>query len=300
MSRYHICHQCGDLNLSFYDGGNTAASVANARCQNCGIALEYSKSGVYLIPEFGFEADGNDIRKPGLKKPVRTFRSEVSYIGGAIGEDEDTYQMGNATVHIRSGKSEKLAVLNRSRFFVCTTCGYTELDEKRFTPCIRKKHRRSSGGLCGNGELKNFSLAYQFETDVLTLRFTGMEITEHAQALSLLYGILEGASRVMEVERNDISGCLKWFWNQESNQGNYGFVFYDKTPGGAGHVRRMKDVMVLEKILREALDTISGCTCGGSELDTSCYSCLRNYYNQKYHEVLQRKYVVEYLRQLFS
>lgn len=300
MSRYHICQQCGDLNLSFYEEGGSYLPEGEALCQNCGAVLEYAKAGVYLIPEFGFEADGNDIRKPGLKKPIRTFKSEVSYIGGAMGEDEETYQLGNATVHVRSGKSEELAVLNRSRFYVCQSCGYTELDEKRFTPTMTKKHRTASGWQCRNNRLQNFSLAYRFETDVLTLRFTGMEITTQEQALSLLYGILEGASRALEVERNDISGCLKWFWNQDSGRGNYGFVFYDKTPGGAGHVRRMQNAKVLERVLREALETISGCTCGGSELDTSCYSCLRNYYNQKHHELLQRKYVIEYLRELFN
>lgn len=299
MSRYHICQQCGDLNLSFYEEGGSYLPEGEPICQNCGAALEYSKAGVYLIPEFGFEADGNDIRKPGLKKPIRTFRSEVSYIGGAMGEDEDTYQLGNATVHVRSGKAEEMAVLNRSRFYVCQSCGYTELDERRFTPAMTKKHRTASGWQCSNNKLQNFSLAYRFETDVLTLRFTGMEITTQEQALSLLYGILEGASSALEVERSDISGCLKWFWNEESGRGNYGFVFYDKTPGGAGHVRRMQNANVLERVLRAALELISGCTCGGTELDTSCYSCLRNYYNQKHHELLQRRYVIDFLQKLF-
>lgn len=300
MSRYHICQQCGDLNLSFYEEESGYLPEGEALCQNCGAILEYSKAGVYLIPEFGFEADGNDIRKPGLKKPIRTFKSEVSYIGGAIGEDEDAYQLGNATVYVRSGKSEELAVLNRSRFYVCQSCGYTELDEKRFTLMMSKKHRTASGWQCCNNKLKNFSLAYRFETDVLTLRFTGLEIVTQEQAFSLLYGILEGASRALEVERSDISGCLKWFWNQESGCGNYGFVFYDKTPGGAGHVRRMQNFGVLERVLRVALEIISGCTCGGTEMDTSCYSCLRNYYNQKHHELLQRKYVIGFLSELFS
>lgn len=300
MSRYHICDRCGDLNLSFYSENEQSSAEVPAVCQNCRAQLEHSKAGVYLIPEFGFEADGDDIRKPGLKKPVRTFRSEVSYIGGAIGEDETAYKLGKATVYVRSGKAEEMAVLNRSRFYVCTACGFAELDDKRFSRTMTKKHKTPSGQLCSNNKLQNFSLAYRFETDVLTLRFTDMEIDGYEQALSLLYGILEGASKALEVERNDISGCLKWFLNEASGQGNYGFVFYDKTPGGAGHVRRMQDIGVLEKVLRETLSSISSCSCGGDEADTSCYSCLRNYYNQKYHEFLQRRYVVDYLRELFG
>ena len=62
----------------------------------------------------------------------------------------------------------------------------------------------------------------------------------------------------------------------------------------------MQNIGVLERVLRTALEVISGCTCGGSELDTSCYSCLRNYYNQKHHEQLQRKYVIEFLKALYE
>lgn len=298
MSRYHICSQCGDLNLSFYEENGDAP--LRSVCGKCGAQLEHSKAGVYLIPEFGFEADGSSIRKPGLKKPIRTFRSEVSYIGGSEEEAEQVHPMGNAFVHIRCGKSEELAVLNRSRFFVCTSCGYTELDEKRFTPIMLKKHRRSTGTACPNNRLQNFSLAYRFETDVLTLCFTGMEVTEQDQALSLLYGILEGTSKALEVERSDIAGCLQWFWNEESRRGNYGFVLYDKTPGGAGHVRRLADPAILKQVLIATVKLIRNCSCGGTERDTSCYSCLRNYYNQKHHELLQRRYVINFLSEVLE
>lgn len=105
-----------------------------------------------------------------------------------------------------------------------------------------------------------------------------------------IYGLLEGASRALCVERDDLSGCLKWFFNEETKQPNYGFVFYDKTPGGAGHVRRMADPEILKAVFEASLTQMLGCTCGGESMDTSCYSCLRNYYNQKYHDLLQRGY----------
>jgi hypothetical protein len=138
-------------------------------------------------------------------------------------------------------------------------------------------------------------LGYRFRTDVLTLRFDNPEITSSDEALSILYGILEGASKALSVERDDISGCLHWFFNETTKQANYGFVFYDKTPGGAGHVRRMSNPLLLETVFRETLSIMKGCTCGGEKMDTSCYSCLRNYYNQKYHDVLQRRYVIDFL-----
>ena len=144
------------------------------------------------------------------------------------------------------------------------------------------------------------ALGYRFKTDVLTMRFVKPEVTSREEALSILYGLIEGASQALCVEKDDISGCLRWFFNDETMQGNYGFVFYDKTPGGAGHVRRMADPTLLSKVFSEALAQMRRCGCGGDSMDTSCYSCLRNYYNQKYHDILQRGYVVRFLEQIIE
>ena len=39
-----------------------------------------------------------------------------------------------------------------------------------------------------------------------------------------------------------------------------------------------------QQVLRRALSVVDGCSC-----DTSCYQCLRNYYNQKIHDQLSRR-----------
>ena len=291
MYRYCSCDVCQDLNNRLYISDEDPVPSI---CSNCGSPLSLNKGGIYLIPEFGFEAEDN-IRKPGLRKPVRTYRGEVSYIGADTTEDEKGFQIGNASVLVRTGKSEEMAVLNRSRFYICETCGYTVVDEKRFTNHMKKKHSRSSGAPCSNESLKNMALGYRFRTDILTMRFMSPEVSCWEEALSVLYGLLEGASKALCVERDDLSGCLKWFFNEETKQANYGFVFYDKTPGGAGHVRRMADPVILGRVFEESLTQMLGCSCGGEKMDTSCYSCLRNYYNQKYHDVLQRGYVVSFL-----
>ena len=296
MYRYCSCDVCQDLNNRLYvSEDDTIPSI----CSNCGNPLSQTKGSVYLIPEFGFEAEDN-IRRPGLRKPVKSYRGEVSYIGADVPEEETELHIKNAVVLVRTGKSEEMAVLNRSRFYICETCGFAVVDEKRFSNRMKKKHDRSSGTPCSNENLKNMALGYRFKTDVLTMRFVKPEVTSREEALSILYGLIEGASQALCVEKDDISGCLRWFFNDETMQGNYGFVFYDKTPGGAGHVRRMADPTLLSKVFSEALAQMRRCGCGGDSMDTSCYSCLRNYYNQKYHDILQRGYVVRFLEQIIE
>jgi hypothetical protein len=62
----------------------------------------------------------------------------------------------------------------------------------------------------------------------------------------------------------------------------------------------MADPYVLKAVFEASLTQMLGCTCGGESMDTSCYSCLRNYYNQKYHELLQRGYVVRFLESVLG
>jgi hypothetical protein len=53
----------------------------------------------------------------------------------------------------------------------------------------------------------------------------------------------------LNIEQNDISGCIQYYQNPLSGAPNYALVLYDRTPGGAGHVRRLQETGVLEAVL---------------------------------------------------
>jgi hypothetical protein len=55
-----------------------------------------------------------------------------------------------------------------------------------------------------------------------------------------------------------------------------------------------------EGILKLTESFLKGCLCGGEEGDSSCYGCLRNYTNQRYHEILKRKYAVEWIEEMLE
>ena len=46
------------------------------------------------------------------------------------------------------------------------------------------------------------------------------------------------------------------------------------------------------RVMKKAIDIMDRCTC-----DPSCYSCLRNYYNQGVHDILNRFDAAEFLRE---
>ena len=69
----------------------------------------------------------------------------------------------------------------------------------------------------------------------------------------------------------------------------FSVVLYDAVAGGAGHVRRIvtADGQALQRVLAKAISVVDNCDC-----DSSCYRCLRNYYNQKIHDNLNRNQVL--------
>ena len=244
-------------------------------------------------------ADGNNVRKPGLKKPERTYRGEISYVG----TDNDSnivqsgqYSIGNATLEVKTTHNDEMAVLNTEGFFVCQKCGYAVVDKKCFAKHKKEKHKNINNKNCSEENLERRYLGYRFLTDVVQVSFTTHEIDNFNEGYSLLHGMLRGICLSLNIEEGDISGCLQSY--PTSNGLNYSLVFFDKTPGGAGHVKRLNNQSVLENVFKKTLEIMKGCICGGDEGDTSCYSCLRNYGNQKYHDVLKRKYVIDFLKSL--
>ena len=109
--------------------------------------------------------------------------------------------------------------------------------------------------------------------------------------LSVLFALLEGLSQELGIERTDIKGCL--FRTSTEGIMVYSLILYDAVAGGAGHVRRIAtpDGKILHAVFCRALAVVETCGC-----DTSCYHCLRNYYNQKIHNLLDRKKATAFLQ----
>ena len=60
-------------------------------------------------------------------------------------------------------------------------------------------------------------------------------------------------------------------------QHSYDILIYDNVPGGAGHVKRLVEKNTVITSLNTAYVKVSQQCC---DENTSCYNCLRNYYNE--------------------
>lgn len=101
-------------------------------CSCCGAEAESERT--FLIPELGFIADSTATKKPGLIRPQRTYNNEIAYIH----QDDTTplipMEIGNGQVEMGISSNDEMALVNRSQFYVCESCGYTALEEKTFFP----------------------------------------------------------------------------------------------------------------------------------------------------------------------
>jgi ATP-dependent helicase YprA (DUF1998 family) len=133
------------------------------------------------------------------------------------------------------------------------------------------------------------SLGHQYLTDVIEIALPGDMSPYGALGWSVLYAILNGA-RDVGVAPTDIDGTLRI-----TGDGLATMVLFDAVPGGAGHAVHIS--RHLPQALRAAYDVVANCECGP---ETSCYSCLRSYSNQRHHDELVRGLAQEVLGKLLG
>ena len=301
---YAVCPECGRYHRS-------PERLERKSCKVCGANLfgwprQY---GRFLIPEFGFLA-ARETLEPGETRPERFYASRVFFAeyqeDPAPLEVEPSLSGDQACVLRRYSRYGKLALVNAGRagagFQVCPACGYAEAAPLPSTRPARRTSRRGRGqgahtdprtGRPCNGLMETYHLGHEFLTDVLELRFEGplAATSDRDLWLSVLYALLEGASEALGIPRNDINGTLYAYHGSLSPA----LVLFDNVPGGAALVRRVSENLPL--VFRSAWRRVDRCECGE---ETSCYQCLRNYYNQYYHERLRRGLARDFLAKVLT
>jgi hypothetical protein len=191
----------------------------------------------------------------------------------------------------------EMAVINHAGFKgfkVCPWCGYAVVGDEP----VPREHQTPWQSECRGKLSYRYALGHEFKTDILQLRFDGYTNAQNGFWFSLLYGLLEGASETLDIDRQDIDGCLYSFAGAPTRAA---LILFDDVPGGAGHVRRIAlDTETLKAVLQTTLLKLKACECGGEEGDASCYGCLRTYRNQFCHDELNRGVVIDFLSRIMG
>ena len=228
---------------------------------------------------------------------INTYDDEICIDGDYALQDDDFIVQDDSKIFMETSSNDSLMVVCNSDFFVCGRCGYSKSvagasDDKTtnvFKKSLTQKHKSPWGKDC-DGKLYKHKLSHAFKTDVVKIVFGDSKAKNINVMLSVMYALLEATAKVLDIERNDIKGCL----HKVKFEGRmiHSIILYDAVAGGAGHVRRLvsDDGEKLQLVIRKAIELTKRCTC-----KPSCYNCLRNYYNQKVHDVLSRQEVCMFL-----
>jgi ATP-dependent helicase YprA (DUF1998 family) len=182
-------------------------------------------------------------------------------------------------------------------FRICTTCGqWHDPHQSEW----EQRHRRRCAGI-----VRSFHLAYKMETDVLEIDIPGAAFpTSQAEAWEILPDTLEaavkypitlrnalvlGANLALQTEADEIAGFEREVLRDGYRQRQ--IILYDDVPGGAGYVERLS--RFLPAAAAAALERLEQCACVDS-----CYRCLRSYYNQWEHKLLDKRLVIDTLYQI--
>lgn len=301
---YHECPKCKKI---YHPEGNMVDVAANLeeepkkKCDYCGTLME---PRLFIIPLFGFSTQMEYKPKPvGESRPSTYYATQTQFWGTegltekqkAEAEDRKVILKGKE-VSITYSPGGKLFVLNQGvngrGLHICPSCGYAK---DPINIIKGNKHETKYKKTCGSRKFIRASLGHVFSTDILKIslpkhdvHLSGVEgMEEKNQYLSVLYAILEGASKALDISRDDISGCVTE--NQE-------IVLFDDTAGGSGFVKHI--YKNFDKVLRETRNKVSG-LCGCTP-ETSCYGCLRNYSNQFFHDQISRGLAYEYISWLLD
>lgn len=284
---YSECPNCGTFNL--VDNAKIEEKLIDITCIGCKQKINRGNIHKFIKPSFGFVTNREtEPKRPEDSRPKREFSTRPYFFDYKKDPVENKFSIGNFSMVTNYSSSGELAVICKGKkgagFYVCFDCGSSYKERKS------GEHKRPNGEKCSGTIRGPLHLGHTFTTDVLSILFEKFDKTETAMDgsfwLSLLYAILEGTSQSLGIRRQDLDGCLYPFQNKIA------LVLFDSVPGGAGHVKRITEENNLEEILIATYNRLKSCQCG---LETSCYSCLRNYQNQFCHDKLKRGLVVEFL-----
>lgn len=291
--------QCSNPSCLTWNHRSVEPDFSGEECVSCHETIERFRWKQAIEPRRGVVADAKPKDVP-MRKPDKVYRSDDFYIGDKQRQVMKKYafvmQDGNS-LQMETSINDSLMVVCNDDFYVCPHCGYAEsvsenMEDASFNSyqkTLERKHIAPWGKTCEVKLVKN-KLCHVFKTDVVRLIFSTPQASKQDVMLSVMYALLEALSSVLDIERSDIKGCLhKVVYN-----GNliYSIVLYDAVAGGAGHVRRLvtEDGEQFRRVVEKAIAITKGCNCS-----PSCYSCLRNYYNQNIHDKLNRKYAYDFL-----
>lgn len=283
----YICSECNWFGLEKDD-------EKRSFCPYCGASIVRNK----MLRPWGFSPVKGDEVKYEDEDQQYTYAEAPYY--SYVPEDTQMETFKNSRIRFANLPDRKVLTVNMGRnkngFNVCRKCGGAEVTELNGTTNFSfSQPYHDNHPLCRHdGTISTgIFLGYEFLTDMFMLdisydstRLVGNNNAEEKSilraAVTTLHEALKKAiSLVLDIDYNEINGG----WRPRkinSDDPHIEMFFYDNLTSGAGYSSLIGTI--LDKVLDRARSILTECEC-----TRSCKNCLDNYWNQRYHQLFDRK-----------
>lgn len=288
-SDIYVCTECN------WFGKKPEDAAEGGFCPYCGATVERRK----MLKPWGFApVKGDPVRHEDEDEEFTyTEAPYYSYVPDSA-DRFTTYKSGNIRFIELSDKNVLTVNMGKKKngFNICKKCGGAEVasenDNGNYTFSQPYHDNRPLCRHDGTVET-NVLLGYEFLTDMFMLdisydsnKLVSMRTSEErailrAAVTTLHEAIKKAASLELGIDYNEINGG----WRPKINSDGHSHIemfFYDNLTSGAGYSSMIGSI--LDKVLDRARHILSDCECS-----RTCKNCLDNFYNQRNHNLFDRK-----------
>ena len=291
VSEIYLCPDCG------WFGEHDALEGPDDHCPFCGKALNSTDHVRYMLRPWGFAPKNGKANQQARVDETYSYAEQPLY---STVPAADLMRPISGSDHMSAAllADQSVIMLNKGPgekgFLVCESCGAAIPgdDETAFNNI--KTPYNSNWSKCSHQSTKPVFLGYSFVTDMLVLSIklddnvfewtSGNLQWLRSAAISLSEAVRLQASRLLDVEFTELRTGARIRHTAKSVD----IYLYDNLSSGAGYSSELASRIVelldsTEKFLSECP---SGCT-------TACQDCLKHFYNQNYHHLLNRHFALE-------
>ncbi len=189
------------------------------------------------------------------------------------------YKVGDKEIKLLIGQSLQLvnvgpvdqSAKGKLGYPICTVCGGTR---SPYSSDAELNHFRDMHSQRCGKEPVNIGLFAEAKVDGILIK----QLESQSAAANLAEGIIVGSNLLLEMERGDLGYVII----QETDE-TFSLFIYDPMPGGSGLLNQI--IGNWDKVINVSIGSLVDCP---NKCETSCYSCLRTYYNVFNHSLLDR------------